>query len=309
MSNSNLENGDPREGRTLHLYYIAGIIGVAIILIIMRIIFDLSETFYELSLLRDVDFKTLYDLQENGLFEYYDHPSIAGFRALYLYFWYFLFYPVYLLPPEIGVYVWDGLRLLSSIYIAKNIYKITENSLDIILFFILSGLGFFADMFLNNTNWLLQLLLFESYLMFEKDKKWLAGIFFALACYKITIVVFPFILLLVREVRFKDLLYFLLPFFILCIPYLIFPEYFFKMFYNWTYVEAGEQQATNIFLKIYLMFWQTFQTAQMMFIGLFLITFTVNISNPKWQSYLRWLIFIFLILMNLSFPLILWQIT
>ena len=74
-------NSKPGEGRTLHLYYIAGIIGVTIVLIMIRIIFNHTGIINEFSFLRDVDFKTLHDLESNGLVEYYDHPSIAGFRA------------------------------------------------------------------------------------------------------------------------------------------------------------------------------------------------------------------------------------
>jgi len=297
------------EGRTLHRYYIAGIIGITIILIILRILFNLSGIYNEQVFLRDVDFKTLYDLEGNGLIEYYDYPSIAGFRALYLWFWYFLFYPIYLLPIGIGVFVWDVLRLISSIYIGKNIYKITENTYDIVIFFILSGLGYFADAYLNNTNWLLQILLFEAYIQLKNDKKWLSGVFFALSCYKITVIIFPAILLIAKKIKFKQLIFYFIPLALLCIPYLIFPEYFWKMYYNWTYIEGGQEYATNIFIEFYLAIWQTFQTAQMMFMGLFLIIFLEGIKNKKWRSHFRWTILIFLLLMNISFPLLLWQIT
>ena len=255
-----------QSGRPMYKYYIYGIIIGTAILIILRIIFyfDPSSRFAQL---RDVDYKTLYDFIDGGLPNYYNQVSIGNYRPIYLYYWYFIFYLFYLMPLDIGVYVWDALRLISSIYIAKEIYRITEDKKDLIAFFILSGVGFFADAYLNNTNWLLGLLLFISYIQLEKDRKWIAGILFAIAMYKINIIAFPLILLIVKKIKFKDLLYFILPFAVLCIPYVIYPEYFMQMFHNWTYIENAGAEETSLFMTIYLISWQAFQTAQLMFMS------------------------------------------
>ena len=289
------------------MYYIYGIIIGTIVLIILRIIFyfDPSSRFAEL---RDVDYRTLYDLMDGGLPNYYNQVSIGNFRGIYLYYWYFMFYPFYLMPINIGVYIWDALRLVSSIYVAKQIYKITENKKDLVAFFILSGVGFFADAYLNNTNWLLGLLLFLSYSELEKDRKWIAGILFAIAMYKINIIAFPIILLIVQKIKFKDIIYFIVPLAILCIPYVIFPEYFIQMFHNWTFIENTGADQISLFMRIYLISWQAFQTAQLMFMSLLVLYFLINVKDEKWRDRLRIIIVAFLLILNLSFPLVLWQI-
>ena len=169
---------------------------------------------------------------DNGLIDYYNASSIGGFRAYYLYYWYFLFFPIYILPLEIGVYVWDALRLITAIYVAKNVNKLTDNSTDKVIFFLITGIGFFADMYLNNTNWLIQIFLFQSYVALKNDKKWLSGLLFTLATYKIIVIVFPFILLIVKKIKLRNIAFFFIPFAFICIPYYIFPDYFLSMVYN-----------------------------------------------------------------------------
>ena len=177
-----------------------------------------------------------------------------------------------------------------------------------VAFFILSGVGFFADAYLNNTNWLLGLLLFLSYSELEKDRKWIAGILFAIAMYKINIIAFPIILLIVQKIKFKDIIYFIVPLAILCIPYVIFPEYFIQMFHNWTFIENTGADQISLFMRIYLISWQAFQTAQLMFMSLLVLYFLINVKDEKWRDRLRIIIVAFLLILNLSFPLVLWQI-
>lgn len=305
--NNNQINSKRETSRPIYLYYVYGVIIITVILIVLRIVFYFDDT-SRFAELRDVDYRTLYDLSGSELPNYYSQSSIAGFRPIYLYYWNFMFYPFSIIPLEIGVYIWDALRLITTIYIAKKVYEINDNSKDLIAFFILSGIGYFADAYLNNTNWLLYTLLFLSYISLENDKKWLAGIFFTLAMYKINIIVFPFILLIVQKIKFKDLVYYIIPFALLCIPYLIFPEYLSQMVYNWTYVEEGPTDPPLI-LRIYLMSWQAFQTAQLMYMSFILLIFLANIKDEQWQDRYRWTVFAFLIIINLSFPIVLWQVT
>ncbi|MHA1343202.1 MAG: glycosyltransferase 87 family protein, partial [Promethearchaeota archaeon] len=210
---------------------------------------------------------------------------------------------------DVGVYIWDILRILATIYVAKNIHKITENEKDQIFFFVLSGIGYFSDMYLNNINWLLMLFLFASYLALENEQKWIAGVLFALACIKINVLIFPFILLLVHRIKFKDLVYFIIPLGILCIPYIIYPDYFFQMYYNWTYIETETTSKMSFLMRLYLISWQAFQPAQLMYISIIALIFLLNIENEKWHNTFRLLIFFFLIILNLSFPIILWQLS
>ena len=155
--------------REIKLYFkisILIIVIISIVLTIFRVTFYfIAESTPENSFLyimiknRDLNFRTIYNLMDNGLFNYYkEHPLIEK-KALYLYFWYFLFYPFHVIPFEISIYIWDLLRLISTIYIISNIKKITEDEKDILFFYLFCIIGYFADMYLNNTNWLIQLLL------------------------------------------------------------------------------------------------------------------------------------------------------
>lgn len=288
----------------VYMYYVYSILTITVILTILRIVFYFyQDPFFSYN--RDIDFRTLHVFMENGLINYYEADSIGGFRAYYLYHWYFIFFPVYILPIEVGVYVWDIFRVVASIQVAKKISNITENATDKIIFLILSGLGFFADAYLNNNNWLIQLLLFHSYDALIKDRKWLSGLLFSLATYKIIIIVFPILLIIMRKLKLKNLFYHIVPLGILCIPYAIFPNYFLSMYYNWTYMEILPDDK-NVFLMLYLYSWQIFQTAQLMFEGLLILIFLDNFKSLKWRKRFRLLILGLLIGLNLTFPIVLW---
>lgn len=277
--------------------YISLIILITVILTGLRIIFYLIsvETLPENSFLyiigrnRDLNFRTLYDLMDNGIFHYYRENPITQDKALYLYFWYFFFYPFYAIPLEISIYIWDLLRLFSTIYIATIINKITENQREISIFFILNSIGYFADMYLNNNNWLIQLLLVESYIQLKKENKLLSCILFTLATYKIIIIVFPFILLIVKKIKIKDIIYFFLPIAIICIPYIIFPNYFMQMASNW--FSNGNIFTSSILVNLFLVIWQLIQTPHLMFISIIVLILFVNIKNEKLKKRLNILVY------------------
>ena len=65
-----------------------------------------------------------------------------------------------------------------------------ENRKDLYIFYIFCSIGFFIDGYFNNSNFLVLFFLFSSYRAFKKDKKWLAGIFFTLAVFKINAILF-----------------------------------------------------------------------------------------------------------------------
>ncbi|MHA1762339.1 MAG: hypothetical protein ACTSYC_01085, partial [Promethearchaeota archaeon] len=85
----------------IYKYYLYSILIMATILTFLRIYFYFfQDPFFSYN--RDIDFNTLYVFMESGLVNYYNTDSIGGFRAYYLYYWYFLFYPIYLFPVHVG---------------------------------------------------------------------------------------------------------------------------------------------------------------------------------------------------------------
>ncbi|MFX1501790.1 MAG: glycosyltransferase 87 family protein [Promethearchaeota archaeon] len=290
-------NNLTKEKRDSYLFfYIFVIVLISAFLIALRIIFyffqeESAITFIDLLIRnRDLNFKTNYDLMNNGIIHYYEDET-----AIYLYFWYFIFYPFYLIPFEISIYIWDLLRLITTIYIAVNIHKIVENKKDLLFFFLFSGMGYFADMYLNNTNWLIQIFLYKSYINLEKDKKLYSGIFFSLATFKIPLTLFPFIFIITKKIKVKDLVYFFIPLVLICIPYLIFPEYLLSMISNWLYIT--NTTSGPFILTIFLIIWRLIQPAHLIFISIILMILIVNIKNEearnKIGSLIYFIVFVF----------------
>jgi len=268
------------------LIYLIIIIVITSVLIAFRIIFSIfqeeSTGSFFIDLLirnRDLNFKTNYDLMHNGFIHYYEENPLTNDKAIYLYFWYFIFYPFYSLPLEVSVYVWDLLRFISTIYVAIKLKKIIEDKRDLLFFLLFSGIGYFADMYLNNTNWLIQLLLYGSYIQLEKDKKVFSGILFTLATFKITLILIPFIFILIKKIKWKDLIYYLLPLILICLPYIIFPGYFLSMISNW-YTSAEASTSLPI-LNFFLIIWRLIQPAQLMFVSILVVILILNIKNEK----------------------------
>jgi len=268
------------------LIYLIIIILITSVLIAFRIIFYLfqeeSSGSFFIDLLirnRDLNFKTNYDLMHNGFIHYYEENPLTNEKALYLYFWYFIFYPFYSLPLEVSVYIWDLLRFISTIYIAIKLKSIIENKRDLLYFLLFSGIGYFADMYLNNTNWLIQLLLYESYIQLEKDKKIFSGIFFTLATFKTTLIVIPFIYILIKKIKLKDLIYYFTPLILICIPYIIFPGYFLSMISNW--YSSAEASTGLPILNFFLFIWRLIQPAHLMFVSMIVVILILNIKNGK----------------------------
>jgi len=279
------------------LIYLIIVILITSVLIVLRIIFYVfqegSTGSFFIDLLirnRDLNFKTNYDLMNNGFLLYYEENPLTNEKAIYLYFWYFIFYPFYSLPLEVSVYIWDLLRFISTIYIAIKLKNIIETKRDLLYFFLLSGIGYFADMYLNNTNWLIQLLLLVSYTQLEKDNKIFSGIFFTLATFKITLIVIPFIFILIKKIKWKNLIYYLLPLILICLPYLIFPGYFLSMISNW--YTSAETSTSFPILNFFLIIWRLIQPAQLMFVSIIVVILILNIQNEKKRDIISSLIYL-----------------
>ncbi|MFW9827905.1 MAG: glycosyltransferase family 87 protein [Candidatus Thorarchaeota archaeon] len=277
MSNQNSINLDKKS--SLPLYFISFFTIITIVLIIVRIFFlGMSEWVQET---KDIDFKILIEGMNNGLINFYDPVAISDWPPYYLYFWYFIFFPVYFLQYFsniiIGIYVWDIVRLFFTIIVIRKSPQVFKNKKDLLIFYILCIVGYSIDAYYNNVNFLILFLLFYSFIFLEKEKKWIAGILFVLSTFKITALAFLPVLLIIRKIKWKDLIYYLVPFIIICIPYIVFPSYFFQMFGNWLYSDSEIQGL----LIIDSIIWKALQPSHLMFIGLLLIIFLENIKKEE----------------------------
>jgi len=283
MSNQNTINEEQKS--SIHLYFIYFFITITITLIILRIFLYFFEISTWIQNTKDIDFKILIEGMDNGLIDFYNTIGITDWPPYYLYFWYFLFLPIYIIPYNIiiGVYVWDVLRLILIILIIKESPKVFKNKKDLLIFYTLSIIGYSIDAYYNNVNFLILFFLFYSYIFLERSKKWISGILFTLATFKITALIFLPILLIARKIKWKDLLYYIVPFLIICIPYIIFPNYFFQMFNNWLFSDE-EIQGILIFDSI---MWKALQPSHLMFIGLLLIIFLENLRNEDRKNLYR----------------------
>jgi len=268
---------------SLHTYFIYILIIITCSLIILRFLLYFVDISAWIKETKDIDFKILLEGMDNGLINFYDPVEISDWPPYYLYFWYFLFFPIYLFPLIVGVYVWDILRLILSIVIIKESPKLFKEKKDLLIFYILGTIGYSIDAYYHNVNFLIAFFLFMSYYSLEKDKKWNAGILFILATFKITAILFLPLLLIVKKLRFKDLIYFLIPFAIICIPYMIFPDYLFQMVKNWGHSDVEIQGL----LIIDSILWKALQPSHLMFIGLLLIIFIDNIKDGKRKNVYR----------------------
>ena len=258
---------------------------ITIFFIILRILLYFFDILPWIKETKDIDFKILLEGMNNGLVNFYDEVPISGWPPYYLYFWYFLFFPIKIIPTDglIGVYVWDVLRLVLTILIIRESPKMFKNKKDLLIFYIFGIVGYSIDAYYNNVNFLIAFLLFYSFVYIERDKKWIAGILFTLATFKITAIVFIPVLLISRKIKLKDLVYFLIPFAIICVPYMIFPEYFLQMITNWGHSDAEIQGI----LFIDSIIWKALQPSHLMFIGLLLIIFMENIKNLERKNLYR----------------------
>ncbi|MFX1256528.1 MAG: hypothetical protein ACFFAN_01610 [Promethearchaeota archaeon] len=283
---------DDGRGTLIHLYFIGIYAIITIGLILFRILLFFFEFPEMVEQAKDYDFILLIKGMDNGLVNFYDPVPGYDWPPYYLYFWYFIFFPMYLIPIQIGVYVWDLIRLLAGIYIAKQAPKVFKNKVDLLIFYILSTISYSLDAYYNNCNFLVTFFLFNSYIALEKNKKWISGIFFTLATFKINSILFLFVLISIKKIKFKDLKYYLIPFFLICIPYLIFPNYFMKMFNNWCHSDEFVNGLT-IFDSI---LWKGLQPSHLMTISLLLIVLFENIKSIKRKRQFKFLVLPLLII-------------
>ncbi len=266
-----------------YVIYIISLISISyIILRILLYYFDVLPWIKET---KDIDFKILIEGMDNGLINFYDDVVISDWPPYYLYFWYFLFFPVYIIPTGglIGVYVWDALRLILTIVVVNKSAKVFKQKKNLLIFYIFTIVGYSIDAYYNNVNFLIVFFLFYSFIYIGKDKMWIAGILFTLSTFKITAILFLPVLLLSKKIKVRDLIYFIIPFALICIPYIIFPEFLFQMTSNWFYSDAEIQGL----LIIDSIIWKALQPSHLMFIALLVIIFLESINIEKKRNVYR----------------------
>lgn len=291
---------------TVHTNMVYLLIIVAIFLLLSRIVVGLFDLPLFLDGSRDVDFKILLLGLKNGLVNFYDPvvvpEGVPDWPPYYLYFWYFIFYPMGLIPFEISIYIWDILRLVISSYIVLKAFKIIKNRTNLLWFYFTILVGFLIDGWYNNCNFLLIFFLFMSYNSLEKDKMWLSGIFFALSTIKINSLLFIPVLLLIRKIKFKDIIYYIVPFMVLCLPYIIFPDYLFQMLNNWSDSTPGIQGLTPLDPII----WKAVQPSHLMFLGFMFILIFEYLEKFEKGHKIRTIIVIIIILFYIYISITVW---
>jgi hypothetical protein len=291
---------------TVHTNMVYLLIATTIFLMLSRIVVNLLDLPLFLDGSRDVDFKILLLGLRNGLINFYDPvivpEGVPDWPPYYLYFWYFIFFPMGLVPFEIGIYIWDILRLVLSSYIVLKGFKIIKSRTNLLWFYFTIFVGVLIDGWYNNCNFLLIFFLLISYTSLENDRKWLSGIFFALSTIKINSVLFLPVLLLVRKIKFKDLIYYIVPFAVLCLPYVIFPDYLFQMLSNWSNSTPGIQGLTPLDPII----WKAVQPSHLMFLGfMFILIFEYLMQFEKGEK-IRTIIVSVLIIFYIYISITVW---
>ncbi|MFX1277143.1 MAG: glycosyltransferase family 87 protein [Promethearchaeota archaeon] len=273
--------------RPFYKLFLIVIIIITVSLMIIRVVYAVIDTIFpseyftnillrELFNGKDVDFRVLRDWMTKGFFGMYSPQFDYGCGHYYLYHWYFIFLPFYLIPLWPSYFIWDILRVFSTIYITYRFYEITKDKKECVLFLVFCAIGYAVDMYYNNTNWLILFLLGESYIQLDKDRKILAGILFTIATYKIYVVIFPLILLISKKIKLKELLYYIVPFGILIMPYFIYPNWLFQILYNWNYsVEPNVSE----FLKVVNALLKLFEPAQLMFVSFMVLLLVLNFNK------------------------------
>ena len=89
---------------TIHTNMVYLLISITIFLIITRILIELVEFPLFIRASRDVDIKILLLGLKNGLIDFYDPvlvpEGVPDWPPYYLYFWYFLFLPIKIIPVQ-----------------------------------------------------------------------------------------------------------------------------------------------------------------------------------------------------------------
>ncbi len=289
-----------------HKYFICFLAFITVLFIVFRILINVYDFPLLIEISRDADFNILLRWFQNGLRDFYKNvemsSGIPDMPTNYLYFWYFLFLPMRLIPIEVGVYIWDALRLISVSYVILKTNKIFENRKDLFIFYGLLTIGYIIDGWFNNVNFVILFFLYLSYSFLKDDEKLLSGIFFTLATFKINSILFLPVIIAARKIKYRDLIYYLVPFFIICLPYIIFPDFFLQMLNNMLSSDTNVQGLTILDSPL----WKALQPSHLMFISFLYIIFLESLTEGKRKKQIRIIIIILLSAYYIYHSLVVW---
>jgi hypothetical protein len=283
------------------IFNICVILVFYITIVIFRVIYWVNPSVFASAFPPDSDYLLRVDEIANGLFNLYGDVYSKETLCHYLYYWFFYFYPLTLLPSIIGFFIWDALRLVTFVYIILNIDKYIKNDKNFLIWEGITFTAFYFDQYLNNTNFLIFFFLFMSYKMLLEDKKVFASIFFFLAVFKINAMLYLVVILVNKRISIKELIvYYIAPFAVIMIPYIIFPDYLFQWLSNlgFFYSEIPEEPSLfNIFRTLVIILWKLFQFAQWMFYGFIFAIFIEDQKKERQTSLILVLALFFLVLL------------
>jgi len=273
------------------------LIGTSVFMILFRIFLPFLNFSYLITYSKDIDFHILYEGFQNGLIDFYKPidfenlpEGVPNWPPYYLYYWYFIFFPVAILPPEIGLYVWDILRIIFTCIVVAEAPKMFKNKNDRFMFYLLLFIGYLIDVWYNNTNFLILFFMFLSYRYLEKEKFWISGIFFMLSMYKVNSLLFLPVILLTRKVKLKQIYYYLVPLLIAFIPYFIFPDYLTQMLQNWAY----EDEFIKALTPIEGILWKALQPSHLVYYGFLYVVFIEGLKEGKNKNRIRIIVLVLL---------------
>ncbi|MBY9003561.1 MAG: DUF2029 domain-containing protein [Candidatus Lokiarchaeota archaeon] len=286
------------------------LIATTIFFILSRILIIYFDFPYLIEASRDNDFRNLVRWNQNGL---------ENFPPYYLYFWYFIFFPFGVLESFISMLIWDILRLIVTSYVAYKAYFMITYRIDQLAIYLFIYIGFINDAYYGNCNFVVMLFFFLSYKYLEKDQKWASGIFFALATFKINSIIYLPVLLILKKIKLKEVFYYLIPFGILLLPYLIFPDYTIQLIINWSKITPGiggtapaASTSADALASIITLFnsilTKAVQPSQFLYFSIIIMIFLQSIINNKRHTQIRKALFALIAIFSIYIVIFAWLI-
>jgi len=263
---------------TIHRNMVLLLIATTILLILSRILIMYFDFSFLIEFSRDNDFRNLVKWNQNGLVNY---------PPYYLYFWYFIFFPFGVLDSFISMLIWDILRLIVTSYVAYKVFFMITDRIDLLMIYLLIYIGFINDGWYNNCNFVIMLFYFLSYKYLGKDNKWASGIFFALSTLKINSIIYLPVLLIMKKIKLKEVYYYLIPFGLLLLPYIIFPDYTILLFTNWTKGTPGIGDSTPVLNAVNTILSKVAQPSQFLYFSIILMIILQSIKKYKRHTQIR----------------------
>ncbi|MHA1105599.1 MAG: hypothetical protein ACTSPN_07725 [Promethearchaeota archaeon] len=243
---------------TIHRNMVLLLIATTILLILSRILIMYFDFSFLIEFSRDNDFRNLVKWNQNGLVNY---------PPYYLYFWI--------------------LRLIVTSYVAYKVFFMITDRIDLLMIYLLIYIGFINDGWYNNCNFVIMLFYFLSYKYLGKDNKWASGIFFALSTLKINSIIYLPVLLIMKKIKLKEVYYYLIPFGLLLLPYIIFPDYTILLFTNWTKGTPGIGDSTPVLNAVNTILSKVAQPSQFLYFSIILMIILQSIKKYKRHTQIR----------------------